>query len=270
LRRGRIFDANGGASHEDHETIAAVTQAELDELWAKDGSLAILAKALTIAAESRRSQPEIIEESKQEEANAPTNERRSGVAELIGAILASYSEGFSKAEIAGLHHLPYEVVADGVRGRLPGQVWEDKASPETQAWLEKYYPSEAWKPVQLVSSQAEPARKSWRPMTKEEVRLSMMGEPIASTSPSGRTRKIRFKDGIVLQTLAGPGEDLTAQGPKAQPLEIPDMPGEDLLDLAWVPESQLTAEERERLAKAEADLRLRSEQSEGSLKDGED
>jgi hypothetical protein len=60
--------------------------------------------------------------------------------ELIETIFDRRNDGFSKTEVAGVLGIPEAVVNDVCRGRLPGQVWADKASGETVRWLAKHYP----------------------------------------------------------------------------------------------------------------------------------
>jgi hypothetical protein len=84
--------------------------------------------------------------------------------ELIRAILNGYEAG-----------IPEAVARDCRRGRLPGQVWEDRASPETTEWLAKHYPNEVWRPVQLIWSQAEPKPPKLPPPTQQGAVLLTLG-----------------------------------------------------------------------------------------------
>jgi hypothetical protein len=67
--------------------------------------------------------------------------RRRPLPDLIAVIHREHSYGRDKAEIAQAFGLPIEVVNDAMRGRLPTQVWWDKASPVTVAWLAQHYPT---------------------------------------------------------------------------------------------------------------------------------
>jgi hypothetical protein len=49
-------------------------------------------------------------------------------------------DGLFKAYIAAALGIPEPVVNDACLGRLPGQVWADKASLRTIGWLAQHYP----------------------------------------------------------------------------------------------------------------------------------
>ncbi len=61
--------------------------------------------------------------------------------EIIRSIHGMGDDGLSNAEVAASLRIPEAVVRDANRGRLPGQIWWDKASPATVAWLARHYPA---------------------------------------------------------------------------------------------------------------------------------